>query len=245
MPKYPLAIRAEAIALAAIVGVEPAAEAMGIDKRSVRTWTEQAGRAPELVAKPDEWKRLHDLAIAKVTSDLASGKMRPRDVAVVAAIAKRNLTKPDPMVAKQTDVEAWSDELSARLDKTYDPDDVPIAFAAVVEWLESRDPDTEGPSVDDVLSHVQSLGDLDEWWERRHIETTLRYQAQLAKNEAVAAAHKAEYEARMAPQLPVPVPDAIVDRLDGLPVDDLREGRADGGASKRSPWPRDVWVVEL
>lgn len=187
--KYSLETRAEAVALAAVAGVEAAADSMGIDRRTVRTWCEQAGHAPELVAEPDAWKRLHDLAIAKVTGDLASGKMRPRDMAVVAAIAKRNLTKPAERPVAPTDVESWADQLEARLHLTYGNSRFEeIAIIALLVAWDGGDMASPSPSVQEAMAYVKGLGDLDRWLKRRDNHRREAVAVQIAANREVAAA---------------------------------------------------------
>jgi hypothetical protein len=128
--------------------------------------------------------------MAKVTNDLVSGKMRPRDVAVVAAIAKRNLSKPDPVAAPPTDVEQWGDELERRLEERYG-DQADLALHVALQWLEQGDRDLEDPtiadlSVDELMAHLDSLGDLLEWRTRHDAERTAAWQAQLERNKVVA-----------------------------------------------------------
>jgi len=69
-----IAQRQEAVALAAVIGVEAAARELGWDRRTVRKWTEQAGKPAELDGNAAAWQRAFDLAHAKVEGILASGK---------------------------------------------------------------------------------------------------------------------------------------------------------------------------
>lgn len=87
---YGPAAKMEAITLSSVVGADQAGSQLGIDPRTIRIWSAAAGRRPELDGEPDRWRELRDLAIAKVTADVAAGKVRVRDLAVVAAIATRN-----------------------------------------------------------------------------------------------------------------------------------------------------------
>jgi hypothetical protein len=80
------------------MGAEAAAESLGIDPRTVRKWSAQAGGRPELDGSAEGWQRLLDLAQSKVAVALATDKVRPKDAAVIAAIAERNLRRPAPDV---------------------------------------------------------------------------------------------------------------------------------------------------
>jgi hypothetical protein len=137
---YTLQQKAEAIALAAIVGSEAAAEQLGMDPRSVRKWASQAGRAPELSAKPDQWSRLHDLAMARVTSDLASGRMKPRDVAVVAAIARRNLSKPERPADARRPIDILGDLRQAAWD-VWPSGEAATFWATFNAWMDESVPE--------------------------------------------------------------------------------------------------------
>jgi hypothetical protein len=64
---------------------------LGIDPRTVRKWSAQAGDRPELDGSAEGWQRLLDLAQSRVVAALAADKVRPKDAAVIAAIAERNL----------------------------------------------------------------------------------------------------------------------------------------------------------
>jgi hypothetical protein len=88
---YSTAQRREAVALARVSGVEAAAGSLGIDPRTVRKWSAQAGDGPELDGSAEGWQRLLDLAQSRVAVALATDKVRPKDAAVIAAIAERNL----------------------------------------------------------------------------------------------------------------------------------------------------------
>ena len=112
--------RQDAVALAAVVGIEAAASQLGWDRRTVRSWCEKAGKRPELDGSAAGWTQLLDLAQSQVATALASGKVRPKDAAVIAAIAERNLRQlvdrekrtPEPQ-------EPWADRFDRWCDETY------------------------------------------------------------------------------------------------------------------------------
>jgi hypothetical protein len=94
---------------------------LGIDPRTVRKWSAQVGDRPELDGSAEGWQRLLHLAQSRVAVALASGKVRPKDAAVIAAIAERNLRQladrsekrePEPQ-------EPWTDRFDRWCDDTY------------------------------------------------------------------------------------------------------------------------------
>lgn len=129
--------KAEAVALAAIVGVEAAAEQLGMQVRTLRGWANAAGQRPDVDS--DAWQKLHDLAMAKTMAAVASGKLRPRDVAVIAGISKRNLSKPVP-VPERSSVEAreqFIEWLVERVSAEPIPLDIITSEAAMTRHLEA------------------------------------------------------------------------------------------------------------
>lgn len=88
--------KAEAVALAAVVGAETAAAQLGWDPRSVRKWAGQAGTAPADAIARTDWATLGDAMLAGVAADLASGKLTAVQKATIAGIAKRNAEKAPP-----------------------------------------------------------------------------------------------------------------------------------------------------
>jgi transposase-like protein len=89
--RYSDAQKREAVALARVMGADSAAASLHIDPRTVRKWSAQAGHGPELDGSAEGWQRLLDLAQSRVAVALAADKVRPKDAAVIAAIAERNL----------------------------------------------------------------------------------------------------------------------------------------------------------
>lgn len=92
--KWTGAQKAEAIALADVVGVDEAARQLGADPRSIHDWRKAAGKRPEIDVPATTWRTLHELALAKVAAALTSGKVNPTQAATIAAIAQRNAEKP-------------------------------------------------------------------------------------------------------------------------------------------------------
>ena len=129
--KHPPEVVQQAVALGAVVGSEDAAKRLGLDPRTVRTWMGKAGRAPaDAITSPD-WATLGELARTQVQADLVSGKVKPKDAAVIAAIADRN-------AAKVTEGP---------------PDTAPSAHAAYNDWLVSD------PILDKLGIDVEAIAD--------------------------------------------------------------------------------------
>ena len=104
--RYTPAQQAEAVAIARSAGAKYAAEHLGMDVRTVRSYLDAAGDPPELDGTASGWKQLIDLAQSQVVAALTSGKVRPKDAAVIAAIAERNLrTIEDRAERKRADAE--------------------------------------------------------------------------------------------------------------------------------------------
>jgi hypothetical protein len=113
--------RREAVALGRVAGAEAAARTLGIDPRTIRRWSEQAGDRAELDGTAEGWQRFLDLAQSKVAVALSSGKVRPKDAAVIAAIAERNLRqladRSERRVAEPQ--EPWTVRFDRWCDQTY------------------------------------------------------------------------------------------------------------------------------
>ena len=153
MPRiaYTTAQKQEAVALARVAGVEAAAQSLGIDRRTVRKWSDQAGDRPELDGSAEGWQRLLDLAQSKVAVALSNGTVRPKDAAVIAAIAERNLRQLEDRFKKR---------------KTGEP----LAIDArdvFVEWIFDTLPEFRPdamPDEEDALdAHVIELGNAVSW----------------------------------------------------------------------------------
>jgi hypothetical protein len=112
--------RREAVALARVAGVEAAGQSLGIDPRTIRRWSAQAGDRPELHGSAEGWQRLLDLAQSRVAVALSSGRVRPKDAAVIAAIAERNLRQLDDREKRTVEPqEPWTDRVDRWCDESY------------------------------------------------------------------------------------------------------------------------------
>src|SRR4051795_12064520 len=120
---YTPAQRAEAVALASVIGAEAAGQQLAIPWRSIRRWSEQAGNAPELAAPSGSWAELMRLAIARTTAAVAGGKLNATTVATIAGIAARNQHR-DPVVESKPGEDRWFAEWVASIRPDLDPDDV-------------------------------------------------------------------------------------------------------------------------
>jgi hypothetical protein len=136
---YTLAQKQEAVALCRTMGAEAAAKALGMDPRTVRKWSEQAGDAPELAGNAGAWQRLFDLAHARVESMLSGGKLSATQVAVIAGIAQRNIrdARPDDEQSAVTAREAFTDWLVDTVAVGLDAQEL----AATVEAIEALTPE--------------------------------------------------------------------------------------------------------
>ena len=151
---YTIAQKHEAVALAVVVGAEAAADQLGIDVRSVRKWAEAAGHRPEL--EVDDWQALHDLAVARTTAAVASGKLPARTVAVIAGIAARNLRPTRVVAPSEPDEPAENPGI--------------VAMREALEWLDTL-PDGAGSVV--------------KRWLRRHIDDELQDRRDSADQRAI------------------------------------------------------------
>lgn len=88
--------KAEAIALATVIGAEAAGNQLGIDRNTIRRWMEAAGKAPADAIARTDWEALGQLALARTMDRIASGKASAVETATVAGIAERNKRKPEP-----------------------------------------------------------------------------------------------------------------------------------------------------
>jgi hypothetical protein len=70
---YRSAQKREAVALAVLIGAELAGQELGIDPRTVRIWTQAAGKSPADVIEAPSWERLGALAMARAERLVASG----------------------------------------------------------------------------------------------------------------------------------------------------------------------------
>jgi hypothetical protein len=76
---------------------------MGCDIRYVRKLLDAAGDAPEVAGTIDQWRQVADVAHATVMGALTSGKVRPKDAAVIAAVAERNIRTGEAKSREQSE----------------------------------------------------------------------------------------------------------------------------------------------
>jgi DNA-binding transcriptional MerR regulator len=94
VPKtYTMAQQTGALALASVEGAEQAAERLGIDPRTIRRWQAAAGVRPELDVPSDALQSLYDLAVAKVTADVAAGRIKGTQLMTIVGIARDKLDR--------------------------------------------------------------------------------------------------------------------------------------------------------
>jgi transposase-like protein len=126
--RYTNAQKAEAVALALHIGAEAAAAQLGMDRRAVMSWMEQAGKGPELAAPLEGWRALMALSLARTTALVASGKLTPVQMATIAGIAARNAQReasrapeaePDPVAELVDRWEAWAVQVRPDLIEHY------------------------------------------------------------------------------------------------------------------------------
>jgi hypothetical protein len=196
---YTAAQKAEAVALATVIGAEGAATELGMDVRTVRGWAGRAGKAPELAAPTGGWQNLLDLAMAKVASALAGNKVRPKDAAVIAGIASRNVRERPPE-APQTEDDIARDAWTAELDRRYpDRNLACLALMALIRRHDEhgcpmpendREPEPCREPLDDEWAYLESLGDLREWHERVMTDDHAAMERQLEANRKAARAYQ-------------------------------------------------------
>jgi hypothetical protein len=172
------------IATAVVTGAEAASETYELDVRTVRGWLAESGKVPANGVSRDRWRELADLAITRAQSALLGGKVRPKDAAVIGAIATRYAAKPEPMAEPATPEDAWGDAADAALLKHH-KGHAPIAMVAIIEWLAELDQDGPAPAVPQCLDHLEGLGDLQHWRARRDAE---RHAADFVTRERVRVA---------------------------------------------------------
>jgi hypothetical protein len=209
---YTSAQKREAVALARVAGAEAAAEALGIDPRTVRGWLARAGDPPELEGNAAAWQRAFDLAHAKVEGFLASGKASAVQAATIMGIAQRNLAsierdghgKANP-AGEPTNVEQAVDEFEVHVAERYPGVDPSVVLQVLLgherlagEPMEADDEDVIGSWLDTLDELVQEHGSVEAAREWQRAEEHRRLEQQLAKNAAVRdAALAAAREARL------------------------------------------------
>lgn len=118
---YTAAQKAEALALAEVLGSEGASDQLGIDVRTVRGWRAAAGYRPDLDPPKDQLEALYDLALSKVTEQVASGKIKGTQLMTVLGVARDKLDRArreQPAPAANAIVEQAVGEVLAHIEQT-------------------------------------------------------------------------------------------------------------------------------
>lgn len=216
MPKvaYSTAQKAEAVALATVIGSEAAGQQLGITPRAIRGWAERAGKTPADSVSTSSWQSLLDLAMARVGSALAGGTVRPKDAAVIAGIAARNIREPKPEEPRTPEQDAY-DAFVAELEARYpDPDQEHLAVVALLRHHHGHGcmADDQGnyppcpDPIPDAWAYLESLGDLEAWraaadarqraamdhWQRRRQEVRAEWEQRSLDDETRALLAAAE-----------------------------------------------------
>ena len=93
---YSPEFRRAAVALGRAVGADIASRELGITgKDTLRNWMLKAGDPPELAGEPDDWRTLSEIALARATALVATGKLTAVQLATVGAIGARNARKAE------------------------------------------------------------------------------------------------------------------------------------------------------
>ena len=92
----------EAVALSNVVGAVEAAKRLGWSVKAVRGWASDAGYRPP-VEQTDELQKLYDLALARVTVDVAEGKIKGSALMTVLGIARDKLRPCCPLARGTSD----------------------------------------------------------------------------------------------------------------------------------------------
>jgi hypothetical protein len=196
---YTSAQKREAVALARVAGIEAAAESLGIDPRTVRKWSAQAGDRPELDGNAAAWQRAFDLAHAKVEGFLASGKASAVTAATIMGIAQRNLRDLERQQAKTpqpdepTSVEQAIDEFEAIVGEAYPETDLSeiisilLAHDRLTEADDGPRPSEDGQDVIEswlatLAGLVEEHGSLEAAHEWQRAEEHRRLEEQLERN---------------------------------------------------------------
>ena len=190
--------KSEVIALARVQGIEATARQTGIDKRAIRGWCERAGVVPaDALGTVADWASLGELARSQVAERLASGKVHPRDAAIIAGIADRNTRKPEPQPEPEGDpeAEAWTDALLVALEARYPSVDPIDSLGYAMTWLDGAG---EEPWIDDPAQLVARLpADWSAWLADRDAARAAEAAAHGARHERSRTAWPAFYAGRI------------------------------------------------
>lgn len=174
---------AEALALSDLVGAERTSKDLGIHPDTVRRWRQRAGRSPDMLVATDELERAYQMALARVSADLASGRLRGHLAAIAMGILKdkvdRQRREKPPEPPPDGSLLLWiGKEYSPRLAKL-----AQLAITVAVRdelrkvvaanpmadlYLAEDDEEPLSPASDAAFEawsrkYLASLGDLDKW----------------------------------------------------------------------------------
>ncbi len=188
--------------------------------QTVRNWMAKAGRTPADAISSADWAQLGEMARAQVQAALLSGRVRPKDAAVIAAIADRNAAKVEdaPPVSSVFALDAFVDwvvhaghveteddfyGLLPELLRRANEEDGQPHRRPTLAWFSGR-PEVPADGVLDwakeqthvILAEHGSLDGLRQWQERRRAEDHEAMLAQLERNaEAAKAWQRASLDA--------------------------------------------------
>ena len=213
---YSAAQKAEAVALAVVIGAERASEELGPQAHTIRGWMARAGKAPADAIVSDEWSAIGARAMARAHRLLDTGKVNGTQALTMAAIALRNAStvKEAPPDSAATAHDAFADWLGGdelALDTDTSADAIGSLFTelmrraneepdqphrvAMLAWFSGRPEPVAGDvllwaqgQTQAILAEHGSLGDLHEWRTARDIASRQAVADQLAANRAVAEA---------------------------------------------------------
>jgi hypothetical protein len=134
--RYSVAQKAEAVALAAVLGLSATADQLGIPEDTIASWMAKAGRRPADAIEAPSWKRVADLALTKAERMVAEGKLSVAQLLNVVAMSQKGAA---------TEAKASPDEASATRarDQFYD-------------WLTDRVA-TDGDDVEALAAAMRAL----------------------------------------------------------------------------------------
>lgn len=182
--KWSDAQKAEAVALASVMGADSAADQLGMTADRIRQWAKQAGVDPADTIDAADWADVERVALARTMAMIVDPRAKPSQVATVAAIAKRNADKPRPE-AVDSALEAREAFLDWLCERTTDEP----ALAAVpgellrranaepgqphrralLAWFSDRtesnagEPIVAGDLLEWAKAQVEDIGDLPTW----------------------------------------------------------------------------------
>ena len=178
---YSQTAKAEAVALGAVVGAEEAGRRLGITAGAVRNWMGKAGRLPADAISSSSWASLGALARSQVAADLVAGRVKPTQAAIIAGIAERNATKPEPPPDPETAEKLALDARLRELSKD-ERHDLSLVLVALL-----RAPEPPDDPVAYIAALVAEHGSLEAWRAWLRVQDDEARAVQMAKNRAAAA----------------------------------------------------------